>query len=397
MEETYKEKVLIIDDDLDICETLCNILELEGYSPKTVSTGAEAIEVLSHNSFGIALIDMNLPDYHGVDLLKELQKKNPAMLCAIITGDTEVDSVVASLREGAFGYFTKPFPIEKLLHDIQEALDKRNLEARLKLSQAQVIQQEKMASIGQLSAGVAHEINNPVGFVNSNLSTLRKYFARLTEFLNSQEAIVKRQASGTIAEEVAKLRKELKIDYILEDVDSLITESLEGTERIRKIVQDLKLFSRQDPDEAGLFNINEAIESSLNIVWNELKYTTTVKKDLGELPPILCFPQKLSQVFVNILINAGQAIERKGEIKIRSWHENDLIHVIISDTGSGMAKEVMDNIFEPFYTTKPPGKGTGLGMSIAAEIIRKHAGKIEVESEVGKGTTFKITIPVTSD
>ncbi|KAF0219758.1 MAG: multi-sensor hybrid histidine [Geobacteraceae bacterium] len=280
---------------------------------------------------------------------------------------------------------------------LQMAGKNRELEAactELKSTQAQMLQREKMASIGQLAAGVAHEINNPIGFVSSNLGTLDKYVARMTEFIGIQGEKLAALGPPEHLGEVEEKRKRLKLDYIMEDTKQLIRESLDGTDRVRKIVQDLKTFSRVDEAEFKHADINECLESTVNIVWNEIKYKANLKREFGELPQIQCYPQQLNQVFLNLLINAAHAIEKQGEITVRSWQENGAAFVSVTDTGCGIPPEIQNRIFEPFYTTKEVGKGTGLGLSISYDIVKKHNGDIYVASEPGKGTTFTVRIPV---
>jgi len=288
------------------------------------------------------------------------------------------------------------FLIGELFNTMMEILEMKNRELEeaykeLKQTQSQILQQEKMASIGQLAAGVAHEINNPMGFISSNLTTLSKYVERLGEYLEIQGKVIRGEVGP---EELKEAEKRLKIGYIKEDMVDLIKESLEGAERVKKIVRDLKSFSRVDEAEEKMADINECIESTLNIVWNELKYKARVVKEYGDIPMTRCYPQQLNQVFMNLLVNAGHAIEKEGEIRIRTSNGGGKIKVEISDTGCGIPEEIRGRIFEPFFTTKEVGKGTGLGLSITYDIIKKHGGEIEVESEVGKGTTFTITLPV---
>ncbi len=286
--------------------------------------------------------------------------------------------------------------ITEKLENTKSLLEAKNRELEeayneLKQTQSQILQQEKMASIGQLAAGVAHEINNPMGFISSNLTTLQKYVERLGEYLEIQGKVIRGEV-GT--EELKEAEKRLKIGYIREDMVDLIRESLEGAERVKKIVRDLKSFSRVDEAEEKMADINECIESTLNIVWNELKYRARVVKEYGDIPMTRCYPQQLNQVFMNLLVNAGHAIEKEGEIRIRTSNGGGEIKVEISDTGCGIPEEIRGRIFEPFFTTKEVGKGTGLGLSITYDIVKKHGGEIEVESEVGKGTAFTITLPV---
>ena len=265
----------------------------------------------------------------------------------------------------------------------------------LKASQSQLLQHEKMASIGQLAAGVAHEINNPVGFVTSNLGTLNKYVKRLGEYSKTIADQIDGPDNKVTEENLTALRKKLKIDFVLEDSIDLITESLEGVDRVKKIVLNLKNFSRVDQSQFIEADINQCLEDTLNIVWNELKYKTTLRKEYDELPLTKCYPQQLNQVFMNLLVNAAQAIEKQGIITIRTWSADNNIYVSITDTGYGIPKENLNRLFEPFFTTKEVGKGTGLGLSIAYDIItKKHNGDITVESEISKGTTFTVKIPV---
>ncbi len=265
---------------------------------------------------------------------------------------------------------------------------------QLKATQSQVLQQEKMASVGQLAAGVAHEINNPMGFITSNLSTLKRYQDRLISYLEQLETWLQGEGSPDILEQQQKLKKKQKIAYILEDIFDLIEESNEGAVRVREIVQNLKSFSRVDQTEFTPADINKCLESTLAIAMNEIKYKATVEKDFGELPLLPCYPQQLNQVFLNILVNAAQAIEGKGEIKIKTWTENKNVVITISDNGPGIPEEIREKIFEPFFTTKDVGEGTGLGMSISYDIIKEHRGQIKVASKAGQGTTFTIELPL---
>jgi len=290
------------------------------------------------------------------------------------------------------------YQIGEHFNNMMHVLETKNREleaaySELKNTQAQILQREKMASIGQLAAGVAHEINNPTGFIMSNLGTLGKYADKLTTFIEAQTKVIESLSAGEYPDELKETRKKLKLDYILEDLGMLINESLDGADRIKKIVQNLKSFSRLDEAEFKPSDINECIESTLNIVWNELKYKATVEKDYGKIPMIKCFPQQLNQVFMNLLVNGAHAIESQGTIKIKTWNGDGALHISISDTGSGIPEDKIKRIFEPFFTTKPVGKGTGLGLSITYDIVKKHNGDIMVSSEVGKGTEFTITLP----
>jgi two-component system NtrC family sensor kinase len=265
---------------------------------------------------------------------------------------------------------------------------------QLKSTHVQLLQQEKMASIGQLAAGVAHEINNPIGFIKSNLGTLVKYVERLRSFIEAQGDAVSASAPPGIAVTVDEARKRLKIDHVLEDLPKLIAESSEGTERVRVIVQNLKSFSRVDEAERQRIDLNGCLESAVTIAWNELKYKATLVRDLGDLPPVACYPQKLNQVFLNLLVNAAHAIENRGEVTVRSWRDGDFACVSVGDTGQGIPAEILNRIFEPFFTTKEIGKGTGLGLSISYDIVTQHGGTIAVESEPGRGATFTVRLPI---
>ena len=275
----------------------------------------------------------------------------------------------------------------------QEIAERKKAEAELEKSHAQILQQEKMASIGQLSAGIAHEINNPTSFISSNLGTLGKYVDRIIEYMAEQSRAAELYADRTILDSLSQKKKNLKIDYIADDAGGLIKECKEGTDRIKGIVDGLKGFARVDESVRKPVDINQCLDSTLNIVWNELKYKCSVNKEFSALPLITCYPQQLSQVFVNLLVNASQAIEKQGDISIKTWSDNGSVCVSISDTGCGIPGEGLRRIFEPFYTTKEVGKGTGLGLSISYDIIHKHGGDLSVESEVGKGTTFYIKLP----
>jgi two-component system NtrC family sensor kinase len=284
------------------------------------------------------------------------------------------------------------------IHDMTEsklaAMEIGKAYDELKVTQSQMIQQEKMASIGQLAAGVAHEINNPTGFVMSNLGTLGKYAERLIDFIAAQAETIGSLGSREETERIAALHRQLKIKYIIDDLPKLIKESLDGTERVKTIVQNMKNFSRQDLSKCELTNLRDCIENTINIVWNELKYKVTLNREYGELPPLKCYPQQLSQVIMNLLVNAGHAIETRGEITVRTWLLDKAVCIAISDTGCGISEEHRARIFEPFFTTKEVGKGTGLGLSISFNIVKNHGGAIAVESEVGKGTIFTVTLPL---
>lgn len=269
------------------------------------------------------------------------------------------------------------------------------LNIELSETREQLVQSEKLASIGQLAAGVAHEINNPIGYVYSNIGALEKYiddlFRLLKAYGNAESSLPSAQAEG-----LAAMRKEVDFGFLLEDIPMLMQESKEGISRVKKIVQDLKDFSRVDSSQEWQWaNLHHGLDSTINIVANEIKYKADIVKEYGDLPDVECLPSQLNQVFMNLLVNAAHSMgEARGCITIRSGVRADTVWLEFSDTGSGMPEDVRQRIFDPFFTTKPVGKGTGLGLSLAYGIIQNHNGKIDVESAVGEGSSFRITLPI---
>lgn len=274
--------------------------------------------------------------------------------------------------------------------------DLKELNSKLSDARTKLIQSEKLASIGQLAAGVAHEINNPIGFIFSNFGTLEKYLADLFRMLTAYEQAESALAQTPAGAKLRALREELEIDYLKEDIPSLMNESKDGIQRVRKIVQDLKDFSRVDArQEWEWADLHRGIDSTLNIVNNEIKYKADVVKHYGQVPEVQCLPSQLNQVFMNLLVNAAHAIHtERGTITIRTGVQDQEAWVSVEDTGGGIAPENLSRIFDPFFTTKPVGKGTGLGLSLSYGIVQKHHGRMSVTSQLGQGTCFTVAIPI---
>ncbi len=269
----------------------------------------------------------------------------------------------------------------------------------------QMLHSEKLASIGQLAAGVAHEINNPTGFISSNLKTLQDYQRDIKTMLDKYRDFIATIAGieglgsevGTAIGEIVAWEKKTDIGFLKEDMVDLVNDCCEGADSIKKIVLDLKAFAHPGDDTIQLIDINSGLQSTLNVVHNELKYKAVVEKTFGAIPAVRGCPQQLNQVFMNILINAAQAIVKRGVINIATRSVEDQVEVSISDDGCGIEPEHLTRIFDPFFTTKEVGKGTGLGMNIAYSIIKNHNGTINVQSKIGKGTTFTIRLPVETE
>jgi PAS domain S-box-containing protein len=270
---------------------------------------------------------------------------------------------------------------------------------RLESQRDAIIQSEKMASIGQLAAGVAHEINNPIGYITSNLATISEY----TDFLRTLLMLYRQLAEmpmddprrDAVIDELTIALDEEDLEFVLGDLDVVLRESVEGTTRVADIVQNLKSFAREDSLQKTPHDLNEGVEAMIRMVWNELKYSCKIEKDLGELPLVRCHAGQINQVIMNVLVNAAHAMAPAGgTITIRTHAHEDAVEISISDTGCGMTPEVMQHIFDPFFTTKDVGKGTGLGLSISHGIVSDHGGHFDVSSEPDNGSNFRIFLPL---
>jgi PAS domain S-box-containing protein len=273
--------------------------------------------------------------------------------------------------------------------------EQQQLIARLSEAHDQLLQSEKMASIGQLAAGVAHEINNPIGFVNSNMGTLRHYVGTLLAVIDQYGQAVQQAAPGSpLAAQIEAIGRKADLGYLKEDIADLVSESMDGLKRVKDIVQALKDFSHVGQMDWQYADVHSGIDTTLNIVANEIKYKATVEKHYGKLPEIKCLASQLNQVFMNLLVNAAQAIQSRGVITIATGASEGWVWIRISDNGCGIAPENLKRVFEPFFTTKPVGSGTGLGLSLSYSIVNKHGGRIDVASKPGVGTVFTIRLPV---
>lgn len=328
-------------------------------------------------------------------MLDHIQARDQALLEHQELLEAEVSSRTASLREANLKLDAELSERKRQERTLQENFEHlRALNSQLEDAQNQLLQSERMASIGQLAAGVAHEINNPIGFVSSNLGTLKEYIDDLLGIIQAYE-----KADPLLADQpeinsvIAALKKRADLGFLRQDIGVLLGESRQGIERVTKIVQNLKDFSRIDSADWAAVNLEDGLDSTLDILANEIKGKADIVKEYGGLPRVECLGSQLNQVFVILLGNAAQAIETHGTISIRTGTAEANAWIEIADTGKGISPENIKRIFDPFFTTKAVGQGTGLGLSLAYSIIQKHHGKLEVVSDVGVGTRFRIEIP----
>ena len=388
---------------LNRSQLIAGAYEAEDFFPHVGTTGSWLYFVAA------PLIDADGKPVGAVETLQDFTERRIAEY-KLIESKAEVENL----------YATRTEQLREATQELEEDIARREqaeakltrqlaelsaLHDELKQTQRQLVQSEKLASIGQLAAGVAHEINNPIGFVQSNLGSLERYFQQLMKLLEGYqegEALLGANSdacTGSIAwlQQIREIRNDIELDYLKEDIPALLRESTEGIVRVKKIVADLKDFSRIDiKNEWEWADLRTGLDSTLNVVSNEIKYRADVVKDYGDLPQVRCLPSQLNQVFMNLLVNAAQATPEntRGTITLRCGTESAGVWVEIADTGAGIAAENLKRIFDPFFTTKPVGKGTGLGLSLAYGIVQKHGGLIDVMSEFGVGTTFRISLPI---
>ncbi|MCS3512190.1 MULTISPECIES: ATP-binding protein [Pseudomonas] len=392
--------------------------------------GEEGLQLLitamaQQHPYALAFVDMRMPQgWDGAKTIEELWKVAPDLQVVVCTAYS--DYAWEDLLDRLHGHdrlliLKKPFDnievqqmantlankwdmarratlqttqLERLVEQRTQALQ-QEIEERKHL-ESQLVQSEKLASLGQLAAGVAHEINNPVGFISSNLSTLDGYFNQLQQMLEAYQQAEETLAPGEQHAQLKALRTRLELDFLQDDIPILIRETKEGIGRVAQIVKDLKNFSRVDNDQTWQFaNLQQGIDSTLNIVASELKYKADVVKHYEPLPEIECLASQLNQVVMNLVINAAQAMgPERGIITISNGVEGENVWLEVADNGCGIAPETVQKIFDPFFTTKPVGEGTGLGLSLSYGIVKKHRGDISVSSELGKGTKFRVVLPI---
>lgn len=405
-----KPKILAIDDAPVNLFTLGSALAPD-FDLQIATSGSMALALATESPPDLILLDVMMPDMDGYETCRRI-KAEPKLRdipVIFITALHDSGAEVKGLSLGAADYITKPINVEIARQRIRNLLDRERLRKKVeaqhvllgealtrKLDEAQnqLLQSEKMAAIGQLAAGVAHEINNPIGFVNSNLSTLEKYVRELMEIVSASDAMLNKEDRVAAQTCLAELLGAKDFAYLKEDIFPLLAESRDGLERVRRIVQDLKDFSHVGSTDWQWTNLNKGLDTTLNIVWNELKYHCKVHKEYGDLPDVYCLPSQINQVFLNLLVNASQAIEDSGDIRLRTGREGDTVWVEVIDNGKGIVPENLSRLFEPFFTTKPVGKGTGLGLALAYGIVQRHRGRIEVDSVAGRGSTFRVLLPI---
>lgn len=388
-----RQTILVVDDEKDIVDSLFDTF-CDKYKMFKANSAEEALGILQNNQIDLVISDQRMPETTGTELFAKMEDTYPQVGKVLLTGYADIQAVVDGINKGHVDkYLTKPWEEDDIMHLVLEVLNtrlKKAIEERKKI-QSQLVQSAKMASLGELVAGIAHEINNPLGFIYANLGNLKKFFKKIIGLIESYDQVnLPEEAKG----EIEKKKEEINYSYLKTRVIEMIDRSKTGADRMKGIINDMKTFSRLDAAKYEDANINDAIDTTLNILVHEHKNRIEIKKDYANLPLIPCNIAKLNQVFMNLLVNACHAIKGKGEISIKtSVNGNEMLTIEIGDSGSGMPEDVISQIFDPFYTTKPVGTGTGLGLSISHGVIKQHKGEISAKSKVGEGTTFTIKIP----
>ena len=410
--EDGDRRLLIVDDDEDLREIFSCYLG-DDYLCDTAASADEALARMAFESYALVVSDVMMPGRNGVELLREIMIRHPETAVIMVSGVDRPQRVLDAVRLGAYDYLIKPCDLSVLSMTVERALERRALlraarqykldlerrneelrrsKAELECLQAQIIQSEKMASLGQLAAGVAHELNNPAGFIYGNMELLAESARGLERLLALYDAA---PLPEEMVGQIRAVKEETDYENALADLGSIIADCRDGAERIRDVVQNLRTFSRLDEAEFKKVDIHESIESTLRLL---ARFYTAANvrlvRDYGDLPLVDCYAGQLNQVWLNLLVNAAYAVRRGGEVRIETRREGDTAVVAVGDTGDGIAPEHLPRIFDPFFTTKPVGEGTGLGLSVTYGIVERHQGGIAVVSRPGDGTTFTVTLPV---
>ncbi len=403
-------KIVFADDDSSARKLVLKLLSDLDFNVLIAENGVEAWKLLKASGARILVTDWEMPGLSGLDLCRKIRSESvdSYVYIILVAAKAKTEASIEGLKAGADDFLVKPLDVGELKARLRTGMRIIKLEDQYKKASVQLLHAEKMASVGQLAAGVAHEINNPAGFVSSNLKTLSGYqkdfmaliriYKQFSEQVKPRLQMEKNDPAWDAYLEITTFEKDIDLDYLITDTEDLMKESSEGLERIKKIVSDLKDFAHPGEDTMQEADVNACIESTLNVIKNEIKYKAVVIKNFGELPPLVCYPQQLNQVFLNMVINSVHAMTvPMGEIVITTDVVPQGIRIRIKDNGSGIEKKNQSRIFDPFFTTKPVGKGTGLGMNVVYNIIKKHHGSIDLWSEAGLGTEFTIILPVSRD
>ena len=401
-----KSLILIVDDNINNVKILSDVMQMQGHHVSTAGNGENALSQLKVICPDLILLDIMMPDMDGFEVCQRLKSgyKTKDIPVIFMTALADTADKIKGFKLGAVDYITKPFQQEEVVARVNVQLELRNLSRQLQISQFKLMQAEKISSLGQLVAGIAHEVKNPVGFIAGNLEHTANYVQDLISLLKLYQKYL-----PDTPEEIIRKNDEIDLDFLLEDLPKMITSMNLGVDRISDIMQSLRIFSRKDATQRKSEDIHEGIDTTLMILSHRLKANEIhpeieVIKKYGNLPEIECFPGQLNQVFMNLLANAIDVFEEKAQSdkyfipQIRITTElidNSSLKIRISDNGYGMCEEVKSKLFDAFFTTKPEGKGTGLGLSISYQIIAEiHGGTLECFSCEGEGTEFVIQIPI---
>lgn len=407
------ETILIVDDEEIVRRFHFDCLSGR-YRCFEASSAEEALEILEEEDISLVITDWVMPGMSGTTLLRQVVADFPNTPVVMVTGVDHPERALDAMRFGAFDYLLKPSQPDSLDITVERALRHRELQIRneqykvdlelqnielarqkaeLERLQDRIIQTEKMASVGQLTAGIAHELNNPLGYISGNLQILEQYFQDIRRLLNVYENA---ELSGDYAGRIEKLKEEVRYDEIIENLGPVVADCINGTGRVTELIENLRVFSKLDQPEFTKTDINRDINATVKLLGRYFeKENVSLKLNYGDVPKIDAYPAHLNQVWMNLLLNAAQAVEENGgEVSVTTRVLDGDVIVKISDTGGGIAPENLHRIFEPFFTTKNIGQGTGLGLSTAYGIVEEHCGTISVTSGSGKETTFTINLPI---